>query len=82
MPMRSTTDLAERARATLAREVSARAALAHDRSALTAVDEALAAVDWANNALQYNPNEALLLQGLMVRLSELSVSAPGAAAGR
>lgn len=36
------------------------------------LDEQLSAIDWAHQALRYNPNETLLLQGLFVRLSHNS----------
>jgi len=60
--------------ATLAQEYSRRLQLAPDRTVATEVQEGLAALNWANESLTFNPNETLLLQGLFVRLSQTSVS--------
>lgn len=40
-----------------------------DKVVLSRANEAIGAVNWANESLEFNPNETLLLQGLFARLS-------------
>lgn len=54
--------------ATLSQELSKQLSVVSDTSSLERVQSALGAVSWANESLNYNPNETLLLQGLFVRL--------------
>lgn len=56
--------------ATVAQELSRRLQLAPDARMVRRIDSALASLQWANECIEFNPNEALLLQGLFVKLTE------------
>jgi DNA polymerase-3 subunit delta' len=56
--------------ATVAQEMSRRLQFAPTSVDVVRVEAALRSLHWANEALAFNPNESLLLQGLFVRLSE------------
>ena len=55
--------------ATLAQEFARKLQLPTDAVAQRNVDDGLAALQWANESLAFNPNEALLLQAMFTRMS-------------
>ena len=56
--------------ATIAQELSRRLQLAPDARMVKRIEGALVSLQWANESIEFNPNEALLLQGLFVKLTE------------
>jgi len=65
------TDEVKAGLATLAQEIAKQLSDAQNATAANAVHESLDAIRWATQALTFNPNEVLLLQGLFARLSAL-----------
>ncbi len=59
--------------ALLSNELARRLQLAPDARLTESVTVGLDALNWANRSLVYNPNEALLLQGLLARLDDVNV---------
>lgn len=59
--------------ATLAQEFARRLQLAPDENEISVVEHALEALRWANRSLVFNPNEALLLQGLLAKLDDVKL---------
>ena len=55
---------------TLMQELSRRLADAVTADRMKQIETSLAALQWANEALTYNPNEGLLLQALFVKLGQ------------
>lgn len=61
--------------AVLAQVVAERRLRADDVAVAQQLDDALDGLQWANEALAFNPNEPLLLQGLFARLSSSPLTA-------